>query len=128
MTSKIKVTPQKEETPEQEGPEAAPERPLLDLSDAAVKELIRSAKKRGYVTHDQINALLSSEEVKSEQIEDILAKFSAMGIIVVETKEAELEEEVATRVGARGGSRGRERTNRSPATARFGQVCGQGAH
>ena len=72
-------------------------RPLLDLSDAAVKELIRSAKKRGYVTHDQINALLSSEEVKSEQIEDILAKFSEMGVNVVETKEAELEEEVATR-------------------------------
>jgi len=39
-----------------------PENPLLDRSDAAVKELIRRAKKRGYVTHDQINALLSSEE------------------------------------------------------------------
>ena len=38
------------------------ETPLLDRSDAAVKELIRSAKKRGYVTHDQINALLSSDE------------------------------------------------------------------
>ena len=51
---------------EKEGPET----PVLDRSDAAVKELIRGAKKRGYVTHDQINALLSSEEVKSEQIED----------------------------------------------------------
>ena len=79
------------------GPQAPRERPLLDLSDAAVKQLIRSAEKRGYVTHDQINALLSSEEVKSEQIEDILAKFSEMGVNVVETKEAELEEEVATR-------------------------------
>ena len=92
MASKIKVTPQKEEMLEKDGPET----PLLDLSDAAVKELIRSAKKRGYITHDQINALLSSEEVKSEQIEDILAKFSEMGVNVVETKEAELEEEVAT--------------------------------
>jgi RNA polymerase primary sigma factor len=62
----IKVTPQEEETLEKEGPETLPDRPLLDLSDAAVKELIRSAKKRGYVTHDQINALLASEEVKSE--------------------------------------------------------------
>ena len=70
--------------------------PLLDLSDAAVKKLIRSAKKRGYVTHDQINALLSSEEAKSEQIEDILANFSEMGVNVVETEEAEPEEEVAT--------------------------------
>ena len=96
MAKKIKVTPQNEEMLEKEGPETPPDSPLLDLSDAAVKELIRSAKKRGYVTHDQINALLSSEEVKSEQIEDILAKFSEMGINVVETKEAELEEEVAT--------------------------------
>jgi RNA polymerase primary sigma factor len=74
-----------------------PETPLLDRSDAAVKELIRSAKKRGYVTHDQINALLFSDEVKSEQIEDILAKLSEMGVSPVETKEADLEEEVATR-------------------------------
>ena len=74
-----------------------PDSPLLDLYDAAVKDLIRSAKKRGYVTHNQINALLSSEEVKSEQIEDILAKFSEMGVNVVETEEAKPEEEVATR-------------------------------
>ena len=94
MASKIKVTPQKEEMLEKEGPETPPDRPLLDLSDAAVKELIRSAKKRGYVTHDQINALLSSGEVKSEQIEDILANLSGIGVDVVETKEAELEEEV----------------------------------
>jgi RNA polymerase primary sigma factor len=66
MASMIKVTPQEEETLEKEGPETLPDRPLLDLSDAAVQELIRSAKKRGYVTHDQINALLASEEVKSE--------------------------------------------------------------
>jgi len=90
----IKVTPQKEETLEREGSETPPDRPLLDISDAAVKELIRSAKKRGYVTHDQINALLSSGEVKSERIEDILANFSEIGVDVVETKEAELEEEV----------------------------------
>ena len=78
---------------EKEGPET----PLLDRSDAAVKELICSAKKRGYATHDQINALLSSEEVKSEQVEDILARLSEMGVSLVETKEAALEEEVATR-------------------------------
>src|ERR1700675_4401649 len=64
MASKIKVTPQKEEVPEKEGPETPPDSPLLDLSNAAVKKLIRSAKKRGYVTVDQINALLFSEEVK----------------------------------------------------------------
>src|SRR5207237_9814146 len=76
---------------ENEGPET----PLLDRSDAAVKKLIRSAKKCGYVTHDQINALLSSEEVNSEQIEDILAMFSEMGVNVVETLEAKPEDEGA---------------------------------
>src|SRR6476619_394437 len=67
--------------------------PLLDLSDAAVKKLIRTAKKRGYVTHDQINSVLPSEEVNSEQIEDILAMFSEMGVNVVETEEATEEGE-----------------------------------
>jgi RNA polymerase primary sigma factor len=76
---------------EKEGPETS----LFDLSDTAVKALIRSAKKCGYVTHDQINVLLSSEEVKSEQIEDILAKFSEMGVNVIETEEAEPENEGA---------------------------------
>src|SRR5580692_898798 len=96
MASKIKVMPQKEEMLEKEGPETQPDRPLLDLSAVAVKELIRNAEKRGYISHGQIDALLSSEEVKSEQIEDILANFSEVGVNVVDTKEAELEEEVAT--------------------------------
>jgi RNA polymerase primary sigma factor len=91
MASKIEATPQEREMLE------GRETPLLDLSDAAVKELMRTAKKRGYVTHDQINALLASEEVNSEQIENILAKFSEMGINVVETKETRLEEVVAPR-------------------------------
>jgi RNA polymerase primary sigma factor len=95
MASKTNATPEKEEVPKKEGPETPPDSPLLDLSDAAVKKLIRSAKKRGYVTHDQINALLSLEEVKSEQIEDILAMFSEMGVNVFETEEVEPEDEGA---------------------------------
>src|SRR6266849_8755278 len=91
MASKTKVTPQKEEVLEKEGPETPPESPLLDLSDAAVKKLIRTAKKRGYVTHEQINLL--SKEVNSEQIEDVLAMFSEMGVNVVETEEASEDEE-----------------------------------
>src|ERR1700676_1798936 len=98
MASKTKAVQKdkekKEEAPEKDAPETpdAP-LPLLDLSDAAVKKLIRNAKKRGYVTHDQINSVLPSEEVNSEQIEDVLAMFSEMGINVVETEEAETEEE-----------------------------------
>src|SRR5499425_3119111 len=97
MASKAKTAQkekEKEETPEKEASET-PDTPLplLDLSDAAVKKLIRSAKKRGYVTHDQINSVLPSEEVNSEQIEDVLAMFSEMGINVVETEEPEQDEE-----------------------------------
>ena len=67
----------------------APDGPLLDLSDAAVKKLIKTAKKRGYVTYEEINAVLPSEEVTSEQIEDIMAMFSDMGINVVDEDEVE---------------------------------------
>jgi RNA polymerase primary sigma factor len=92
MARKTEERPQKEEMPgKKEGPETLPDSPLLDLSDAAVKTLIRSAKKRGYVTHDQINSVLLSEEVKSEQIEDVLAMFSQMGVNVVETEEPSKE-------------------------------------
>ncbi len=87
--------PQKEEKLPTEGSETPPDRPLLDLSDAAVTALIHSANKRGYVTHDQINALLASDEANSEQIENILAMFSEIGINVIEAKEARLEKEVA---------------------------------
>ncbi len=76
---------------EKEGPETPPDSSPLDLSSAAVKALIRTAKKRGYVTHDQINSL--AKEDNSEQIEDVLAMFSEMGINVVETEEASGEGE-----------------------------------
>src|SRR5215813_1718771 len=99
MASKAKAAQkekEKEETPEKEASET-PDTPLplLDLSDAAVKKLIRSAKKRGYVTHDQINSVLPSEEVNSEQIEDVLAMLSEMGVNVVETEESSEEGEEA---------------------------------
>src|SRR5207244_2587126 len=63
----------KEGVLEKEAPETAPDGPLLDLSDAAVKKLTHSAKKRGYVTHDQINSVLPPEEVNSQEIVDVLA-------------------------------------------------------
>jgi RNA polymerase primary sigma factor len=73
----------------------APERdsPLLDLSDQAVKRLLKTAKAKGYVTLDQLNSVLPSEEVSSDQIEDLYATLSDMGITVVETEEGEEKEE-----------------------------------
>ena len=97
VATKLKVAPPKDaETPDKDTPETPDgPLPLLDLSDAAVKKMIKGAKKRGYVTYEQLNAVMPSEEVTSEKIEDILAMMSEMGINVVETEEAEAEEEEA---------------------------------
>ncbi|HEX4889323.1 MAG TPA: RNA polymerase sigma factor region1.1 domain-containing protein, partial [Alphaproteobacteria bacterium] len=63
--------------------------PLLDLTDQAVKRMIRNAKKRGYVTYEEVNQVLPSEEVSPEQIEDTMTMLSEMGINVVDADEAE---------------------------------------
>src|SRR5262249_60491781 len=69
----------------------APEKdsPLLDLSDAAVKRFIKTAKARGFVTLDALNAVLPSEEVSPDQIEDTMSMLSDMGITVVESEDPE---------------------------------------
>jgi RNA polymerase primary sigma factor len=97
------------EKPESGAPEASNDSPLIDQNDAAVKKLIKVAKKRGYVTYEELNAVLPSDEVSSEQIEDFMSMFSEMGINVVdedEVEETEVEKdeddsgtEVATSTG-----------------------------
>ncbi len=69
--------------------EEAPDAPLLDLSEQAVKRMIKNAHKRGYVTYDEVNKVLPSEEVSPEKIEDTMAMLSEMGINVVDSDEAE---------------------------------------
>jgi RNA polymerase primary sigma factor len=80
-------------TTEREDTEAEGEQksdgPLLDLTDQSVKRMIKVAKKRGFVTYDELNEVLPSEEFSSEQIEDVLGQLSEMGITVVEAEEAE---------------------------------------
>src|SRR6201995_1982020 len=66
-----------------------PDSPLLALRDAAVKRMLKVAKKRGWVTQDELNAVLPSEEISSDQIEDMNAMLSVMGINVVESEDAE---------------------------------------
>src|SRR5436190_16154012 len=72
-------------------PSDTPEKdsPLLDLSDAAVKKFIKTAKARGFVTLDALNAVLPSEEVSPDQIEDTMSMLSDMGITVVESEDPE---------------------------------------
>src|SRR5579872_3248063 len=79
------------DAPEKDAPEAPS--PLLDLSDAAVKKMIKQAKKRGFVTFDQLNEVLPSDTTSPEQIEDIMSMLSDMGINVTEADEADSEEE-----------------------------------
>jgi len=86
-----KVTKEKEEAETER--EGATDGPLLDLSDDAVKKMIKAAKKRGYVTMDELNSVLPSEEVSPDQIEDTMAMLSDMGINVVEEDEAAEQED-----------------------------------
>src|SRR6266404_8600921 len=79
------------DAPEKDAAEAPS--PLLDLSDAAVKKMIKQAKKRGFVTFDQLNEVLPSDTTSPEQIEDIMSMLSDMGINVSEAEDADSEEE-----------------------------------
>ncbi|WP_439499638.1 RNA polymerase sigma factor RpoD [Bosea sp. (in: a-proteobacteria)] len=79
------------EKTDQVAPEAPPtsDGPLLDLTDQAVRRMIKLAKKRGYVTYDELNEVLPSEEFSSEQIEDVLGQLSEQGINVVDNEDPE---------------------------------------
>ncbi|MEH2504071.1 MULTISPECIES: RNA polymerase sigma factor RpoD [Bradyrhizobium] len=79
------------DAPEKDSPDAPS--PLLDLTDAAVKKMIKQAKKRGFVTFDQLNEVLPSDTTSPEQIEDIMSMLSDMGINVSEAEEADEEAE-----------------------------------
>ena len=82
--------PPQEPSDDQETPDTAgdgQDSPVLDLSDAGIKRLIKLAKTRGFVTLDEINAVLPSDENVPDQIEDLMAMFSEMGINVVESEE-----------------------------------------
>jgi len=61
--------------------------PLIDLNDASIRKVITRAKKRGYITYDQLNEALPQGEMSSDQIEDITSALSEMGINIVENDE-----------------------------------------
>jgi len=63
--------------------------PLVDAGAEAVKKMVAAAKERGYVTYDEVNKVLPQDQLSSEQIEDIMAMISEMGINVIENEEAE---------------------------------------
>ncbi len=57
--------------------------------EAAVKQLVENGKERGYVSYEELNAALPSDQVSAEQIEDTMAMLSELGINVVEAEETE---------------------------------------
>jgi RNA polymerase primary sigma factor len=63
--------------------------PLLDMSDVGVRKMIQKAKARGYVTYDELNKVMPSDKVSSEQIEDTMSMLNEMGINVIESEEQE---------------------------------------
>ncbi|MGC6399263.1 RNA polymerase sigma factor RpoD [Sphingomonas sp. FW199] len=62
--------------------------PLIDLNEGSIKKLIARAKKRGYITVDQLNEMLPQDQFSSEQIEDVMSALSDMGVNVVENEDA----------------------------------------
>ncbi|MEM6423039.1 MAG: RNA polymerase sigma factor region1.1 domain-containing protein, partial [Pseudomonadota bacterium] len=57
---------------------------LLDMSQADVKKMIAKAKAKGFITYDELNRVLPSDQFSSEQIEDVMSMLSEMGVNVVE--------------------------------------------
>ena len=70
-----------------EGAEVA-DAPLIDLNDANIKKLIARAKKRGYITYDQLNEALPQDQMSSDQLEDVMSALNEMGVNIVENEEA----------------------------------------
>jgi RNA polymerase primary sigma factor len=84
----VKPKPGESETP------GDPDSPLLDMSDVGVRKMIARAKTRGYVTYDELNKVLPSDKVSSEQIEDTMSMLSEMGINVIESEEQDEQAEL----------------------------------
>ncbi|MFT9374922.1 RNA polymerase sigma factor region1.1 domain-containing protein, partial [Komagataeibacter saccharivorans] len=68
---------------------------LLDTRSGAVKKLIARGKERGYITFDELNAVLPQDQMSSEQIEDVMAALSEMGMQVVENEDNDSDENEA---------------------------------
>ena len=62
---------------------------LLDMSNRAVKKMIKSAKAEGFVNYKELNKVITAEKYNSEQIEDVMSLLSEMGISVVENDDQE---------------------------------------
>src|SRR5215813_2649366 len=91
MAAKTTAKPEVAEAREEGG-----DGPLMDGQTAAVKKMLARSKERGFVTYDELNAVLPAEQMSSEQIEDTLAMLNEMGISVVDSEESEESQPAAS--------------------------------
>jgi RNA polymerase primary sigma factor len=103
--------------PDPNQPQPDADSPLLDMSDVGVRKMIAKAKARGYVTYDELNKVLPSDKVSSEQIEDTMSMLSEMGINVIESEE---QEEGAEGEGGENGALPATTTGKAVATTAEG--------
>ncbi len=116
--TKAKAKPRKAKKSEE-----VQDEPLLDMSDKAVKGMIKKAKKAGYVTYEELNEVLPSSEVSSEKIEDTMTMLSEMGINVVEAEDVE---EVAVTKNTKTGKSLAPTVKKKTAVAKTGTRAGAG--
>ncbi len=90
--------------------------PLLDMSQTAVRKMIAQAKERGYITYDELNEFMPADQVSSEQIEDIMAMLSEMGINITEGDDDDEEEEDNSEAEEIGATTSRELVTASATT------------
>jgi RNA polymerase primary sigma factor len=114
-----------EETTEER--EDTPDGPLMDGSVQGVKKMIARGKERGFITYDELNETLPQDQVSSEQIEDVLAQLSEMGINVVEEEEKDdanaKSDEAGDKAEATDASDAKEKEE-TPAPAAKGRATG----
>jgi RNA polymerase primary sigma factor len=67
--------------------------PLIDLNEGSLKKLIARAKRKGYITYEQLNEALPPDSMTSDQLEDVMSALNEMGVNIVENEDAGEDEQ-----------------------------------
>ena len=94
----------KQAEPEVNSADAAVEAANTDAAQQTIKTLLTIGKERGFVTHDELNAALPSEDFTSEQIDDVMSTLSEMGVSVVDNAESDENGDEAEEEGRAAGN------------------------
>ncbi|PNU05656.1 RNA polymerase sigma factor RpoD [Novosphingobium guangzhouense] len=78
--------------------------PLLDLDKGSVGRFIARAKSQGVITVKELNAALPQDQMTTDQIEDIMAAISEMGVKIIDNDDNDEDESENDGVDAVDGS------------------------